>query len=112
MMANERRIRRVKNLAHMLDTKYGIPGTRFRFGLDALIGLIPGVGDTITAAIACWIIYQAHKCGVPFIVKLRMAFNVFVDWLIGLVPLVGDILDIGWQANMRNAELLAKYAAE
>ncbi|WP_262694370.1 DUF4112 domain-containing protein [Kordiimonas aquimaris] len=109
MLKHEKRVRRVQNLAQLLDRKYRIPGTRFRFGLDALIGLIPGVGDTITAVLAGWIIYQAHKCGVPFSIKLRMAVNVFIDWFIGLIPLLGDLFDIGWQANYRNAQLLSGY---
>ena len=109
MSSQEKRLKNVQVLARWLDNKYRILGTTFHIGMDGLLGLIPGVGDTITAALSGWIIYQAHRCEVSFGVKLRMAWNMAIDWLIGLIPLVGDIFDIGWQANQKNAALLARH---
>lgn len=109
MLAHHKKLQRVQSLAFWLDRKYRIPGTSFHVGMDGLIGLIPGIGDTLTMVMAAWIIYQAHTIGAPFWLKLRMAGNVFVDWLIGLIPLLGDIFDIGFQANQKNADLLVRH---
>lgn len=77
-----------------------------------MLGLLPGIGDTITTVLSSWILYQAHQMGVPLYLKLKMAKNIFIDWLVGLIPLVGDIFDIGWKANMRNSTLLLHYIEE
>ncbi len=97
-------------LADLMDNKFTIPGTSIRFGIDSLIGLIPGIGDTISLLISSYIVRRAHEYGVPHHVKARMAFNIFVDWLIGIVPFIGDIFDVGWKANRMNVDLLKKYA--
>ena len=99
-------VAQVEDLAQLLDSQFGIPGTKIRLGLDTLIGLIPGIGDTVSLGIASFIIVQARRVGVRKRVLAQMSFNVFIDWLIGLVPVIGDLFDIGWKSNLRNAALL------
>lgn len=108
-MQQNQKLQRVQSLADWLDKRYRIPGTSIRIGMDGILGFIPGIGDTITLVLSSWIIYQAHQEKVSFWVKVRMGWNIFVDWLIGLVPLVGDIFDIAWQANQKNALLLTNH---
>lgn len=93
-------------LADLLDTRFPIPGTRLRFGLDSLLGLIPGFGDTITLILALVIIGEAREKGVGNRVLARMILNVGLDWLVGLVPIAGDIFDLFFKANVRNLRLL------
>jgi hypothetical protein len=78
-------------------------------GLDGLIGLIPGVGDTVGSLLSAYILYEAIKLGVPRRVLLRMATNIGLDTIVGLVPVVGDIFDIAWKANKKNMRLLDDY---
>lgn len=106
------RIRRIDKLAEWLDSRWNIPGTKWTIGVDGLLGFIPGIGDTLGSAISAYIIYEAHQLGAPWYVKLRMLVNLFLDWFIGLVPLVGDIFDIGWKANLRNARILRDFMAK
>ena len=105
----DKRLEHIQKLANWLDNKWQIPGTRYRVGFDAILGLIPGIGDTLSVAISSWIIYEAHQMGAPHHLKLRMMWNMFIDWLIGLIPLLGDILDIGWKSNQKNAALLHEF---
>jgi hypothetical protein len=98
-------------LAWWLDSAIRIPGTRFRIGFDALIGLVPGVGDLIGAALAAYIVAAAARRGLPGSVLLRMALNVGADAIVGAVPLLGDLFDAAWKANERNVALLRQYAA-
>jgi hypothetical protein len=104
--SDESRLRRLDKLAQLLDTALLIPGTRFRIGLDGLLGLIPGVGDTIGAALSAYIILEAARLGFPKRTLLRMGGNVAVEALVGVVPILGDIFDIAWKANVRNLALL------
>lgn len=101
-----RRIERVEKLAEWLDARYVIPGTNFRIGGDGIIGLIPGVGDTITAGLSAYIIGEAVRAGCRKRVIAEMGWNAFIDWLIGMIPLVGDIFDVAHKANAKNARLL------
>ncbi len=96
-------------LATLMDSAIKIPNTPFRVGLDALLGLIPILGDTVSALISSYIISRAKKLGVPRLTLARMSANLFLDWAIGIVPLAGDIFDIGWKANRRNVELLRQH---
>ena len=105
----QKKLDKIQSLANLLDTKFLIPFTPFRIGLDGIIGLIPGISDTLTLALSSWIIFQAHQLKAPLGLKLRMVWNVIVDWLIGFIPFFGDIFDIGWKANQKNASLLAKH---
>lgn len=102
-------LERLEALAQLLDTALVIPGTNFRFGADAIIGLVPGIGDAITTAISAYIVYEARRLGVPRHVLMRMIGNVALDGLVGAVPLVGDLFDAMWRANIRNVRLLRKY---
>ena len=104
-----RRLERLEALARLLDNQFTLPGTGIGFGLDGVLGLIPGVGDTFTLLISSYLIREAHALGAPFSLKLRMGRNVLIDWLTGLVPFVGDLFDFGWQANQRNVRLLRDY---
>lgn len=106
------RVERYRALAELLDDAFRIPGTRIRFGLDPLIGLIPGLGDALGAGITGYLIVAAARHGAPRSVLTRMLVNVAVDLLLGLVPLAGDALDVGWRANAKNARLLEQYVAE
>lgn len=99
-------VEQVESLAQLLDSQFAIPGIGVRVGLDTIIGLIPGIGDTISLGIASYIIAQARRIGARKRVLTKMSFNVFIDWLIGLVPIIGDLFDIGWKSNLRNAALL------
>ena len=101
----------LEQLAWWLDSAIVIPGTRFRIGLDALIGLIPGVGDLIGAALSAYIVAAAARRGLPRSVLFRMAVNVGLEALVGVVPIVGDLFDAAWKANQRNVALLQQYAA-
>lgn len=102
-------LERLESLAQLLDTALVIPGTNFRFGADAIIGLVPGIGDAITTAISAYIVYEARRLGVPRHVLMRMIGNVALDGLVGAVPLVGDLFDTMWRANIRNVRLLRKH---
>ncbi len=102
----EQTIKRVRALAVLLDTAWEIPGTRFRVGLDSLIGLIPGAGDVITTLAAAYIVAEAKRLGVRRRTLLRMVGNVGVDALVGIVPLAGDLFDVAFKANARNLRLL------
>lgn len=100
------RLRRVQRLARLLDTAIGIPGTKFRFGMDSLAGLIPAVGDAAMAVAALYIVYEAHQMGVSKRTRWKMLLNVFTDLGLGSIPLVGDVFDVFYKANRRNVRLL------
>jgi hypothetical protein len=103
---------RVRSLARVLDTALRIPGTGIRFGLDSILGLIPGIGDVTGAALSGYIVLAAARTGVPASVLARMILNLGVDTLVGSIPLLGDLFDVGFRANVRNAALLEKFVAE
>ncbi len=98
------------NLAHYLDGLFRIPGTGWRFGLDALIGLIPNVGDTLTSFASFYILIAGVRYGVPKITLLRMAFNIGLDYLVGTIPFIGDAFDFVWKANKQNIDLIRTRA--
>lgn len=103
------RIARIDALATLLDTAFVVPGTQIRFGLDAVIGLVPGIGDAITTAISLYIVSEARALGVPRLLVARMLANVAFDGVIGVVPLVGDAFDVAFRANRRNMALLRDH---
>ena len=103
------RVARLDALATLLDTAVLIPGTNFRFGLDALIGLVPGIGDAVTTAMSLWIVHEAHQLGAPKHVIARMLGNVALDGVVGAVPLIGDAFDVMWRSNRRNMRLLQQW---
>ena len=102
----EAKIRRVEQLADWLDTKFIIPVINWPIGLDGIIGLIPGVGDTVTTGLSGYLMYEAHMAGARKRTLGKMGWNVAVDWVLGTIPLVGDIFDIAHKANAKNARLL------
>ena len=105
--AGTRRTReRLGQLAWLLDSSIPIPGTRFSIGLDAVIGLLPFVGDLIGVLLSGYILGEAARLGAPRAVLMRMAFNIGVEGVVGIVPLVGDVFDAAWKANQRNVRLL------
>ena len=98
------------DLALYLDGLFRIPGTEWRFGLDALIGLIPNVGDTLTSLASFYILFAGVRYGVPKITLLRMATNIGIDYLVGSIPFIGDAFDFFWKSNQRNMELIRSRA--
>jgi hypothetical protein len=101
-------LQRARILANWLDARFEFMG--IRFGLDALIGLIPVVGDTLTSLASAYLILIAQRHDLGKVVQARMAVNILVDWLPGLVPLVGDAIDVAYKANLKNLKLLEAAA--
>jgi len=99
------------DLSFYLDGLFRVPGTTWRFGLDSLIGLIPNFGDTITSFASFYILFAGVRYGVPKITLLRMAFNIGLDYVVGMVPFVGDAFDFVWKANKQNMNLIRTRAA-
>jgi hypothetical protein len=96
-------------VSRLLDSAFSIPGTRYRFGLDALIGLVPGLGDAVGAIFSGYIILQASRAGASRATINRMIANVAIDTVVGWVPLLGDLFDVGWKANTKNVALLEQH---
>lgn len=103
---------RVRMLARALDSAAGIPGTKLRVGLDPLLGLIPGAGDLVGAALSGYIVLTGVQLGAPRAVVMRMIANVAIDTLVGTVPVLGDLFDAGWKSNVRNVALIERHVAE
>ena len=103
------RLDRLDRFADALDSRYRIPGTGIRFGWDSILGLVPGLGDVATLGPAGYILLEAHRMGAPNSVKVRMAANSGIDWVVGTIPVIGDILDVGLKANRRNVALLRQH---
>jgi hypothetical protein len=99
-------------LAHVLDDWFRIPGTSIRFGLDGIVGFIPGVGDAIGGIASCVIIVAAWARGVSYVTLARMLANWGIEVLLGMVPVLGNLFDIGWKANRRNYALLTGSLAD
>jgi hypothetical protein len=104
-------IERLEWIAMLMDSAVVIPGTNITVGLDALIGLVPGVGDTATTLISLWMVKEAHALGVPKHVLARMVGNIALDGIVGAVPLLGDAFDVLWRSNRRNMKLLREHFA-
>ncbi|AMN44088.1 DUF4112 domain-containing protein [Rhodoplanes sp. Z2-YC6860] len=103
------RLARLDMIANLLDTALVIPGTGIRFGIDAIVGIVPGIGDALTTAVSLYIVYEAHQLGAPWHVVSRMLINVAIDSAVGAVPLLGDAFDVMWRANCRNVKLLRDH---
>ena len=101
-------LERVRQLANWLDAKFSLAGVRF--GLDGLVGLIPGIGDTIMALVALYPLAVARRHRLGAWVQAKIVGNIALDWLVGLVPLVGDLFDVGFKANLRNLRVIERAA--
>ncbi|HET9483871.1 MAG TPA: DUF4112 domain-containing protein [Xanthomonadales bacterium] len=101
----------VRKLARLLDAAVRIPGTNIRVGLDALLGLVPGIGDAIGGALSGYIVLAAARLGVPKSVIARMLMNLGIDTVVGAVPLLGDLFDVAFRANTRNVALIESALA-
>jgi Domain of unknown function (DUF4112) len=108
-MSHEERLAQVRRLARLMDDNFRIPGTPLRFGWDSVIGLFPGLGDVLTSAISLLIVHHAWHAGASKLTLLRMLGNVGVDFVVGAIPLVGDVFDFVWKANRKNALLLERH---
>ena len=97
-------------LSRWMDGLFRIPGTGWRFGLDAIVGLIPGVGDTVSTLTGFYILAAGVRYRVSKVTLLRMGVNIGVDYLFGAIPVIGDIFDMAWKSNQRNVELLRRRA--
>ena len=105
------RLQRLHSIAWLLDNSIPLPGG-MRIGLDAIIGLVPGIGDAIGAVISAYIINEARSLGAPRSVLLRMTGNVMIETIIGAIPFAGDLFDAAYKSNMRNLELLERYTLD
>ena len=94
----------------LLDSAFRVPGTSLTFGLDPILGLIPGVGDLTTPIFAVFLLVQGVRMRIPRVVQVRMLMNAALDFLIGCIPVIGDLFDFGWKANVRNLALLERHA--
>lgn len=101
-------VRRANRIATLFDQRFRLPGTSIRFGYDALIGLIPVVGDTLTAGVSTYLVVEAWRLRIGTLPILRMILNIGIDWLLGLIPLADVIFDVAFKANTRNATILTK----
>jgi hypothetical protein len=107
--AADPRVARIRTLARMLDSAVAIPGTTIRVGADSILGLIPVVGDLGGAALSGYIVLTSARLGAPPSTLVRMLINIAIDTVLGSVPVLGDMFDVGWRANMRNADLLESH---
>jgi hypothetical protein len=102
------RVARLRSLAVLLDTAIRLPGG-IRIGADSVLGLAPGVGDALTTLMAAYIVFEAHRLGVPKHKLLRMAGNVAIDGLVGSIPILGDLFDVAFRANIRNIRIIEEH---
>ncbi|MEG3931939.1 MULTISPECIES: DUF4112 domain-containing protein [unclassified Microcoleus] len=105
-------LNRIRKLSRLMDTAIGIPGTKFRIGLDPIIGLVPGAGDIVDTAFSAYLIYLATRFNIPQKTLGKMVYNIGLEAVVGSVPLVGDIFDAFYKSNMRNLALLEAHLEE
>ncbi|MEX0759514.1 MAG: DUF4112 domain-containing protein [Tistlia sp.] len=106
---HEAEMRRLEELADWMDSRFRLPGTSIRFGLDSLVGLVPALGDGVAALPAVYLIHRAGRLGASRGLRARMAMNLGIDLVVGAVPLVGDLFDVGFKSNRRNIALLRRH---
>lgn len=110
MVTDDRAVTALRKWSVLLDSAFRVPGTRVTFGLDPLLGLIPGIGDLTTPLFAALLLVHAVRLRIPRVVQLRMLINAAIDFGVGAIPVVGDLFDFGWKANVRNLALLERHA--
>lgn len=108
-LSREQRLTRLEMIAKLLDVAFILPGTKVRYGVDGIIGLIPVVGDIIATALSLWVVREARALGAPWHLTARMLGNVAIQGVVGAVPVAGDAFDVLFRANMRNARLLRRW---
>ncbi len=108
LLGNER----LRQLEVLLDEAFVVPGTNIRFGIDGIVGLIPGLGDVLAGLLSLLIPFAAWVRGVPYVTVVRMLINVAIGLLVGTIPILGDAFDVFWKANRRNYRLLTRSIAE
>ena len=104
----ETEIKHLRRVSRFLDNAIKVPKTKYRFGADSIIGLIPVAGDTLTSVFSVYILYKSYLLGISKATVARMMINIVIDTVVGMLPIVGDLFDAGWKANNRNVELLEK----
>ncbi|AUL72255.1 hypothetical protein ATS72_000865 [Pseudoalteromonas sp. 13-15] len=102
-------LKRLERFSQLTDSSIRFPFTNFRFGIEAVIGFVPVVGDVIGLILSSYVLFEAHKLGISWHVKLRIIINMLIDFFIGSIPLFGDIFDAFFKANTRNTLILKKY---
>lgn len=108
-LTHTKTIQRLRQLSHLLDNAIPIPGTRYRIGIDPILGLLPAGGDIAGGLLSVYIIYNAAKLGLPQETLIKMVSNVLFEVIAGTVPVVGDVVDVAWKANIKNLELLETH---
>ena len=108
---SQRSLEHLRTITLLFDQAFGIPGTKWRFGLDALFGLVPGLGDIAGAVVAVYAMHVARRLNVPAVIQLHMLTNIALDAVIGMVPILGDLFDFAFKAQTRNLMLLDAYVA-
>jgi hypothetical protein len=108
-LTREQRLKRLEAMAKLLDVAFVLPGTKVRYGVDGIVGLIPVVGDIIATGLSLWLVYEARALGAPWRITARMLGNVAFQGVVGVVPVAGDAIDVLFRANMRNARLLRRW---
>jgi hypothetical protein len=106
---SEGALKRVRMLGKLLDNSITVPGTNWKFGLDPIIGLIPGIGDLAGAVLSGYIVLEAVRAEIPTFTLVRMLVNVGIDTLLGAIPAVGDLFDAAWKSNTMNVALLERH---
>jgi len=101
--------RRLEAMEKLLEQAFVVPGTNYRVGLDAVVGLIPVIGDLVTTAMGAWIVWEARNLGMSRFQLMRMAGNVGVDTVVGAIPLVGDLFDFAFRSNSRNLRIVRRW---
>jgi len=107
-----RRLRRLRRAAWLIDAALRVPGTRFRLGLNSLIGLPPVAGDAVLVLISLYFVVEAARLQVPRRLLGRMTLNIAIEFALGVAPVLGDVLDVIWKANLRNVALLEQHFAQ
>lgn len=105
-------VEHLRSVSRFLDNSMRVPGTNRRFGADPIIGALPIAGDTVSSIFSLYILYKSYLLGISKGTIARMAINIVIDTVIGIVPVIGDIIDFGWKANKRNVDLLEKRGSE